>query len=77
MSSPNTKHLLSSNLFDVLKLSENDKTTILMNPTLDGKWCIYNTFPQTGTPSDNTQRYFLHPDYVHLFEDNDSEEVSQ
>ena len=75
MDSPNTKHLISSNLFDVLKLSEHDKSTLLSNSTLDGKWCVYNTFPQTGTPSDDTERYFLYPDYVHCFEVNDSDEV--
>ena len=58
-----------------MKLSEHDKSTLLMNATLDGKWRVYNTFPQTGTPSDDTQRYFLYPDYVHSFEDNDPDEV--
>lgn len=73
---PNTRHLLSSYLFDTLKISSEEKLHKLSDPTLGGKWCVYNTFPQSGTPLDDTIRYFLYPEYIHIFEENDSDEVT-
>ena len=43
----------------------------LNSPDINGEWKVYNTYPQTGYPLDSTERYYLHPDYVHEYDDND------
>ena len=76
MDETNTGYLLNTGLFDVLKLTINDKTNQLNNPDINGEWKVYNTYPQTGNPLDSTERYYLHPDYVHEYDDNeDNDEV--
>ena len=71
MDEPNTRYLLNSGLFDVLKLTIIDKNNHLNNPDINGEWRVYNTYPQTGDPLDSTVRYYLYPDYVHEYDDNE------
>ena len=44
MDEPNTGYLLNTGLFDVLKLTINDKTNQLNNPDINGEWKVYNTY---------------------------------
>ena len=74
MNDPNREYFLNSGLFEVLKLTSTEKITKLNDPHLQGEWRVFNTFPQSGNPMDETERYFLYPDYVHEYEDNDDNE---
>ena len=77
MSDPNTEHFLHSDLFHVLKLTSDEKKLKLNGPELQGEWRVFNIYPQTGSPMDESERYFLYPDYVHEFDDDeDSDEVN-
>ena len=74
MNDPNREYFLNSGLFEVLKLTSTEKITKLNDPHLQGEWRVFNTFPQSGNPMDETERYFLYPDYVHEYEENDDNE---
>ena len=78
MQRSSTEHLLHLDLFDALKLTNNEKNIKFNNPKLQGEWrVLFNIYPQTEDPMDESERYFLNLDHVHEFDNNeDSDEVN-
>ena len=41
---------------------------VTLSVHLQGEWRVFNIFPQSGNPMDETERYFLYPDYVREYD---------